>query len=408
MPTLFQLNTVCNSGSTGRIAEQIGVLALQRGWKSYIAYGHGKPKSQSILYKVTTETEFYVNTAIARLIDNDGFCLGNNTQRLVAYLKAIKPDVIQLHNLHGFYLNIDVLFAYLATLEIPIFWTLHDCWSFTGHCSYFELVGCNKWLTQCHHCPNKTDYPSSWGLDRSRSHYILKKKRFTSLQKLTLITPSEWLATLVKKSYLKGYPVRVIHNGVDLKTFYPRTITKIQTKYGLEGKKVLLGVAAAWSERKGFRYLLEISKHYAKSCKIVLVGLTAAQKRRLPVDICGIERTENVDELAALYTLADVYLNPTLEDTFPTTNLEALACGTPVITFNTGGSGEALDSEQKCGKVIEKRDLPAMYKAIDAVLENDNAMYQSLCVERATTYFQSSSCFATYLQAYTKALGLKA
>ena len=404
MPILFQLNTVCNSGSTGRIAEQIGALALQRGWKSYIAYGHGKPKSQSILYKVTTETEFYLNTAIARLIDNDGFCLGNNTQRLVAYIKVIKPDVIQLHNLHGFYLNIDVLFAYLATLEIPIFWTLHDCWSFTGHCPHFQFVGCNKWLTQCHHCPNKTAYPSSWGLDRSRPHFNLKKKRFTSLHKLTLITPSQWLAALVKKSYLKGYPVAVINNGVDLNTFYPRETTKIRAKYGLEGKKILLGVAAAWTERKGFRYLLEISKHYTESCKMVLVGLTPAQKKRLPADICGIERTESVDELAEFYTLADIYLNPTLEDTFPTTNLEALACGTPVVTFNTGGSGEALDLEEQCGKVIEQRDLPAFYQAIDAVLQGDRARYKSLCIERATTHFQASSCFATYLETYSQAL----
>lgn len=414
MPTLFQINTVCNSGSTGRIAENIGLLALSQGWESIIAYGHGQVKSASTAYKIGSESAFYWNTAVARVLDNDGFCYGNNTKRLLDYIKKVKPDVIHLHNLHGFYLNITELLTALSKLNVPIFWTLHDCWSFTGHCPHFEYVGCQKWLTQCEHCPKKKDYPSSWGLDQSRRHYIEKKRLVGALKNLTLVTPSLWLARLVKLSFLKSFPVVVINNGIDLGTFYPRNSVALRQRFSLENKKVILGVTGAWTELKGLRFMVEQSERYsAEEYQVVLVGLTAKQKKQLPSTILGLERTESIDELATLYSMAEVYVNPTLEDNFPTTNLEALACGTPVVTFDTGGSKEAIiesngSTSGAYGLVTKARNTKALCEAIDEVLKNGKAYYTKNCVTRARTLYQAEDCNKQYMELYLKALNLKA
>lgn len=402
MPTILQINTVCNSGSTGRITEEIANLAIQKGWKSYIAYSRGKqPSSTSITYRIGQDQDILINVFIARLFDNDGFVRRKPTELLIEYIKEIKPDIIHFHNLHGYYLNLDVLFKYLIVSRTPVVWTLHDCWSFTGHCTHFEFVNCTRWMLGCYSCPEKHSYPKSLLMDHSLKNYTHKRELISQLNILKVITPSSWLADLVKCSFLKKIPVAVINNGVNLKKFYPRSTIELIEKYRLGNRKIILGVASIWNERKGMKYLVGLLDYLPiDTYQIIIIGITTAQKKRLPPEIIGIERTESIDELAQFYSLADVYANPTLEDNFPTTNLEALACGTPVVTFKTGGSVEAIDEEQQCGAIVEFKSVPALANAIKLITSKDITVIRKMCIERANRYYDASECFKEYLNIY--------
>jgi len=400
MKKLLQINTVCNSGSTGRIAEEIGLLAIKNGWQSYIAYGRGNRPSASNKYRIGSNFDMYLNALKTRLFDIEGFTAKQATLKLIQYIQQIKPDLIQLHNLHGYYLNINILFRYLSSVNIPIVWTLHDCWAFTGHCVHFEYVNCNKWKTACYRCPQKTEYPSSFFLDNSKRNFQIKKRLFTSTKNLHIITPSEWLSDLVKQSFLSKYPISIINNGVDLKVFHYTQLSEIRQKYHLGLNKIILGVAGIWSERKGLKYFDELNSLIAKNTQIVLVGLSKKQINQLPKGILGIERTENVNELAALYSLADVFVNPTLEDNFPTTNIEAMACGTPIITFKTGGSIESVSPST--GLIVPQGDIVKLKEAIDIILAKNKETYKIMCIERVNKLYNSSERYNEYLSLYNQ------
>jgi putative colanic acid biosynthesis glycosyltransferase len=260
-------------------------------------------------------------------------------------VEEINPDIIHLHNIHGYYLNIEVLFDFLKSFDKPVVWTLHDCWAFTGHCSHFTYAKCERWKTGCYSCPEKKSYPRSVIFDNSKSNYARKKKAFTSAKNMTLVTPSQWLAGLVKESFLGDYPVQVIPNGIDTEVFKP-TPSDFKKRYGLDGKFLILGVANVWEKRKGFDYFLDLSKYLSDDEIIVLVGLSEERIKNLPNNIIGIKRTNSAKELAEIYTAADVFFNPTLEDNYPTVNLEAQACGTYVITFDSGGTKETIISKE--------------------------------------------------------------
>ena len=242
--------------------------------------------------------------------------------------------------------------------NVKVFYTFHDCWTFTGHCTYFDYVDCPRWKTGCHHCPQKTAYPASYGLDRSRENYRDKRALFTGVRDMTLVTPSHWLAGLVKESFLKDYPVEVVHNTIDTSVFKP-TPGDFRQKHGLEEKKIVLGVAANWEKRKGLQDLLTLSETLGEPYRVVLVGL----KGKVPPSVLAIPRTDSPRELAEIYTAADVFVNPTYEDNYPTVNLEAAACGTPVITYRTGGSVESVPQD----RIVEKGDLRGLEAMIRRV-----------------------------------------
>jgi len=251
MRTLLQINSVVNSGSTGRIAEEIGQTAISQGWESYIAYGRNKRLSQSQLIKIGTDWDIKMHGLQTRLFDRHGLGSKSATQIFIKQIEAIKPDIIHLHNIHGYYLNIEVLFNFLASTQIPVLWTLHDCWPFTGHCVYFDFVGCKKWLTQCNNCPQTRTYPASFFLDRSTQNFNLKKELFTGVHNLTLVPVSQWLANLLRQSFLKNLPIQVINNGIDIETFKPVPSNNLRFKFKLQSKFIIIGVANIWSERKG-------------------------------------------------------------------------------------------------------------------------------------------------------------
>lgn len=402
MKKLFQINSVVNSGSTGRIAEEIGQTAIAAGWESYIAYGRHARTSQSELIKIGSDWNIRMHGLQTRLFDRHGLASIAATREFVEQIKKIKPDIIHLHNIHGYYINIEILFRYLKDANIPVVWTLHDCWPITGHCAYFTFVECDKWKTQCFSCPQKKGYPSSYFLDRSKQNHKQKRKLFTSVNDMTIVSVSNWLADIVKQSYLKDYPIWVINNGIDVNVFSPQSRDGIRLKYGLADKFVLLGVATEWGRRKGLHDFIELSKTLKDDEIIVLVGLKEDQIKILPENIIGITRTESTQELAEFYSSADVFVNPTWEDNFPTTNLEAMACGTPVVTYRTGGSPEALTP--KTGFVVEQGDLASIRKAIDTVKSKGKAFYSAACRERATKMFNKNDRYAEYLQLYEQML----
>lgn len=372
-------------------------VARQNGYKAYVAVPKArtnKPKADSNTLFISNRLERNIHVLLSICTGLNGCFSHLGTYLFLRKLKKIKPDVIHLHNLHDSYINLSMLFKFIKKHNIKTIWTLHDCWSFTGKCAYFDMVNCEKWKRNCHHCPQLHTYPIS-KVDKTAKMYKLKKKWFTGVKNMTIVTPSKWLADLAKESYLKDYPVMVINNGIDLSVFKPIE-SDFRKQYNIEDKFVLLGVASPWDKRKGLDAFIELSKRIDDTYKIVLVGLSKEQIASLPENIIGIERTSNQAELAQIYTAADVFVNPTREDNFPTVNLEALACGTPVITFNTGGSGESLD--ETCGRVVPCDDVEETKAAIEDICKN-RLFGKDKCINRSKNYDKVKK-FNEYIDLY--------
>lgn len=362
---LLQINSTCGFGSTGRIAADILNTVTENGGEGIICYGRGTAPSGVPSYKTGNETLVKIHGVLSRITDRQGFYSTKATKKLICEIEEYNPDIIHLHNIHGYYLDIRVLFDYLKKCGKPIVWTLHDCWAFTGHCAYFTASGCEKWKTGCGNCPSKKEYPQSLICDNSEKNYSEKKELFTGLVDMTLVTPSVWLKELAEKSFLSEYPIKVINNGINIDVFKP-TESDFRKKYNIENKKIFLGVASVWEERKGLSDLIKLADLLKEDEKLVLVGLTGKQISELQKGVLGIERTESAEELAEIYSAADVFLNPTYEDNYPTTNLEAIACGTPVVTYETGGSPESLVNGR--GISVAVGDIEAMYKAAQSLV----------------------------------------
>lgn len=372
---VLQINSVCGYGSTGRIAADLSRALTQNGDDCLIAYGRGQAPDDIKSIRIGSDIDVYLHGLCSRVTDRHGFYSKRATRRFIQSAEEYDPDIVHLHNLHGYYLHLPTLINWLKKSGKPVVWTLHDCWAFTGHCSYFDFIGCDRWKTGCHDCPQKGEYPASYGFDRSDWNYEQKKRMITSLPQLKLISPSEWLADLAKNSFLKNYPISTIHNGIDLDTFQPLE-SDFRQKYGLNGKTILLSVANVWETRKGLHILLELSRKLESSYQIVIVGLTEQQCRKIPSNIIGIRRTDNLKQLIEIYSAADIFINPTLEDNYPTTNLEAIACGTPVVVFDTGGCRETV--ADCCGYVVSKSNLEEMVSQIKRLKGNHFKMDQKL------------------------------
>ena len=395
-----QLNMVSN-GSTGKIMLQIAETAR----KSGIQMQTFSTRQQSIrcckLPPAPEGHKYYgsfvennLHYILSRISGKYGCYSYFSTWRLVRQLKAFKPDLIHLHNLHAAFLNLPTLFRYIKKNNIPVIWTMHDCWPFTGKCPYFDMAACSRWKTGCNDCPQLQAYPQSL-LDSSRIMWKKKKKWYANLRNLTLVTPSQWLADLAKQSFLKNNRIRVINNGIDLSIFKP-TESDFRKEYGCENKYILLGVAFGWGERKGLDIFIELAKRLDATYQIVLVGTNDRIDEALPDNIISIHCTQDQRELAQLYTAADLFINPTREENYPTVNMEALACGTPVVTFRTGGSPEILD--ETCGSVVDQDDLEALVAEIRRI-KKTVPYTKNACLERGKN-FDMHQRFHEYLELY--------
>ena len=397
---VLQIADSVNWGSIGKIASQIGDTILEQGGESYIAYGRYQLPSSSQSIRIGTKVELYWHVLMTRLFDKHGLCSKWSTYRLIKKIEKINPDIIHLHQIHGYFLNYEILFDYLKKSQKPVVWTMHDCWAITGHCAHFVMENCNKWQTGCYKCINKKKYPNSIFKDNSKENYIRKKNAFTSLSSLYVVPVSYWLGDLMKQSFLKPYPIKVIHNGIDINTFRPRDIER--EALGLSNDFLILGVSFIWSDSKGLNDFFLLRKKLPMNYKILLIGLTDKQIELLPEGIIGIKKTHNVEELAKYYSTANVFVNLTKCDTYPTVNLEAMACGTPVITYKTGGSPECISDNN--GYVAEQGKIDEVIDYIKKI-QNENSMdLKSICRSYAEKHFDKKKSFANYLSLYKELL----
>lgn len=403
MPTLLQISIEVNSGSVGRIAEQIGETVLQKGWSSYITYARNHNPSKSEVIKIGNKLDLYRHGLETRIFDSHCFSSKTATKDLINRIKEIKPDIIHLHHLHGYFINIEILFNFLKESEIPVVWTFHDCWSFTGHCSNFDFVGCDKWKTACHHCEQKKEYPKSLLLDRSRQNFIDKKRIFNSVKNLTIVSVSKWLSGKVNESFLKNYNSKIIYNGVDLEKFYPKNSRgEIDEKYNIYDKYFLLGVATNWDKKKGLYDFIKLSTMLDDTFVIILIGVSKDQLKGLPNNIIGLDRTESQDELGALYSASDLFLNLSVEETFGLTTAEALACGVPSIVYNATASPELVNEDT--GFVVEKKNMKELVLAIEKARGFGKNYYSNACRNRAVSLFDKKERFLEYLNLYNEIL----
>ena len=393
---VLEINSVCGTGSTGRICTDLAQLLTQRGDMCAVGYGRGyvPPQAQAYAHRIGGPWDCRLHGMETRLFDAHGFGSRRATREFLRWAAEWKPDVVHLHNLHGYYLQVEELFAFLKAKELPVVWTLHDCWAFTGHCAHFAAANCMQWQTGCRKCPLSREYPACYGPSGAARNYTRKQTAFTGVKNLTLAAPSQWLADLTAQSFLKDYPVQVIPNGIDLTQFRP-VPSDIRSRLGIPAeKKLILGVAGVWTERKGLLDFFRLADILGSSAQVLLVGLSEKQKQALPANVMGVTRTESIRELAELYTAADVFLNLTYEDNFPTTNLEALACGAPVVTYRTGGSPESVT--ELCGAIIPCGDVSA---AAQVVMEK--RWKQQNCTAQAAKYDKQQR-FQEYLSLYDR------
>lgn len=383
------INSVCGSGSTGRIVSEIWKLLKAQGHEVKVAYGIGQASLVSIedTYRINNKMGYYLHNALARITDRAGFYSIYHTIKLVRYIKAYKPDVVHLHNLHGFYINISILFRFLASINVKVIWTLHDCWGITGHCAHYSYEGCYKWQNECYDCSLKKSYPQSLLLDQSRRNFNDKLNLYSKIEDLTITTPSEWLAGVVRNSVLlRGRNVYAIPNGIDLDVFKP-TPSDLRRKYDiLETDILLLGVSSVWYFKKGFEDFKKIASKLPYNYKLMMVGLNKDQMQELSDKVIGIERTHDANELAAIYTMADVFLNLSYEETMGLVTAEALACGTPAIVYDKTAVPEVVDD--KSGVVVEAGNIDAVINAIPTALnfKSDDCLRRSRYYAKSKKY----------------------
>lgn len=353
---VLMINSVCGIKSTGRICAEMAEKLERDGHQVKIAYGRDTVPAEYQKYavRIGTDLDPVLSAVHTRLTDKHGFGNKRATREFLRWADRYDPELLLLHNIHGYYINVEMLFEWIKKRPaLRVEWTLHDCWAFTGHCSYFSKLGCTKWKAQCMNCEQRKLYPSSVWMDNCQENYIRKKRAFTGVKHMTLVTPSQWLAGLVQQSFLKEYPVEVRNNTIDTGVFIP-TPSDFREQYGLQQKSVVLGVASVWGSRKGLPDFIKLSHMLGDQYRIILVGVNSKQMKQLPEKIIGIQHTNSKQQLAEIYTAADVFLNLTYEDNYPTVNLEARACGTPIITYNTGGSPESAGED---AFVVEQGDL---------------------------------------------------
>lgn len=394
---LYQINVVCETGSTGRIVTDIYKTMIDHGDECRIAYGRGSTPDGISAFKIETRLGIYSHVLMTRLTDRHGLYSKHATKTLIKDIKQYQPDIIHLHNIHGYYLNYEMLFTFLKEYAKPVIWTLHDCWAFTGHCAYFDAVECEKWKNGCGKCCQLRAYPSSFGKDASEESYTRKMRAFLGVGQLQIVTVSYWLKGVVEHSFLSKYPVRAIYNGIDLREMHI-TDSNIRQQYGLTQKYIVLGVASVWDKRKGLDLFRKISERLPDEYKIVLIGVSERQKKDMPERILCIGK-QSYSDLAKWYSAADVYVNGSVEETMGLTTLESMACGTPVVVQNTTAVPEVVG--EGCGVVVEKQDIDGVVKAILELQKTEDVTMR--CIARASE-FEKQKQYDIYYEVYQSLL----
>lgn len=405
---LLQINPVLRTTtSTGRIIREIGNAAMASGWESYIAYSagrDGKMECTSRTVPVGDRMSVAFHGLATRLFDRHGLASVEATKKFLRDIERINPDVIHIHNIHGYFLNYKILFDWLSRCGKQVIWTVHDCWLFTGHCYHYMNAGCDKWKYGCGQCPQTREFPKSWLIDRSAKNWRDKKNAFCSIpsDKMTIVTVSDWLKGEMQQSFLKDFRYKVIHNGIDTDVFKPSDGTAVRERYGIGDRKMYMGAASIWSTAKGLDDFISMASMLTPQEVIVLVGLDKNQMTRMPANIIGIPRTSDVHELAELYSAADAFLNLTYQDNYPTVNLESISCGTPVVTYRTGGSPESVTDQ--CGMVTDCGDVAQALAAARKIAATDRSVWRDNCRAYGLANFRKADRYADYIKLYKELL----
>lgn len=386
------VNSVCGTGSTGKICTDLYDELEKEGYECCIAYGRGEANSRYNTYKIGTKKDVYIHYAFSRIFGSNGLHSTAPTKKFISFIDSYNPDLIHLHNIHGYYLNYEVLFMYLKNIfKGKIIWTLHDCWSFSGGDASIDYDENGKFIQEKKGILGNSGYPKAI-INRSSKNLNQKRESFTGFSRLTIVTPSNWLRNMVEKTFLSDNEVLCIHNGIDLEKF------KIIENKILNGeRKKILAVASIWTKSKGIEDIVEMASH-CQNYDFTIVGKT--RKTKKSSNISFIDRTDSFDELIKLYNQADVFINPTYLDNFPTTNLESLACGTPVVTYSTGGSSEAISSE--CGITCEYKTVEELEKAVKLVFKEmkDGTSFSFKQCRKRAELFDKSSFVKSYIKVY--------
>ena len=388
---VLQINTFGNL-STGKIAVDIYRTLKARGSEGVVAFARNDVPGDVPSFRIGNSFSVYADGVFTRFTDKAGHYSKGATAKLIKQIKEYDPDIIHLHNLHGYYINVPMLFEYLAEADKPVVWTLHDCWSYTGHCCYYSMAGCDKWKTEgCRSCPLKKAYPASLICDNSAKNFAEKNKMFHSVKNLNLVCVSNWLFSELKDSFLKDIPSRVIYNGIDTNVFKPSS-GNFRIKYNIGDKRIVLGVASTWDTRKGLSDFIELSKILDDRYRIVLVGLNDKEKRLLPDNMTGIGRTDGPKELAEIYSAANVLFNASVEETFGLPNVEAIACGTPVVAYNCTGIPETMTDND--GYIVEPHDLKSVAEKIGLICDAGKRL------DTGSFRFSKDKTYEAYMKLY--------
>ena len=391
---ILQISTNWAGGGPGGVEKDLYYYLKSLNEECIIAYGRDGISADIPSIRIGSPIGIRIDYALSHIFDNAGFNSRKATIELINRIKEYNPDIIQIHNLLGYYINVEILFDYLRLSNIPVVWTLHDCWAFTGHCINFERIDCKKWENNCHDCQLVRSYPESWIFDRSYSNYQKKERIFTGINNLNLVTPSNWLAKLVSQSFLRDYPLFVLPNGIDTEVFQPRD-NSLREKFGIGNKKIVLFVASVWNEMKGINLIPKIVDGLGEDYTVVVIG--KKDDSIIPSKVISLQRTNNAEELAEWYSTADVFVNPTFGDNFPTVNIEALACGTPVVTNNTGGSPESAGNDY--GRIVYSKTAEEIVEKIQAVVSENISSHK--CRERALFYSRDHA-YRRYYELYKR------
>ena len=388
---VLQINTFGNL-STGKIAVDIYRTLRARGNEGAVAFARNEVPGDVPSFKIGNPLSVYTDGVLTRLTDKAGHYSKGATEKLIKQIKEYDPDIIHLHNLHGYYINVPMLFDYLKEADKPVVWTLHDCWAYTGHCCYYSMAGCDKWkLTGCSKCPQKKAYPASIFKDNSSKNFSEKNQMFHSVKNLHLVCVSKWLDNELRASFLKDIPSRVIYNGIDTSVFKPSS-GNFRIKYNVGDKRIVLGVASTWDTRKGLADFIGLSKILDERYKIVLVGLNDKQKASLPDNMIGIGRTDGPKELAEIYSASNVLFNASVEETFGLPNVESLACGTPVVAYNCTGIPETMTEND--GYIVEPHDLKTVALKIGEICDAGKR------IEVSSFRFPKDKTYEAYMKLY--------
>lgn len=383
---VLMINTVCGQGSTGSICTDIANILENEGHECFIAYGQGTT-TYSKSYKIGTVLENHLHNLKSRLFGKQGYYTKEGTLKFINFVNSYKPDIIHLHNLHGNYLNLEILFEFLQTFKGKVFWTFHDCWPFTGKCAHYTSVGCNKWQSHCQKCPQIKEYPPSIFFDKSYEIFRDKKEKFLSVPNLKIITVSDWLKNQVEMSFFQNTRISRIYNWIDYQTFKIRNTDSICERFSLESEKfTFICISASWSKNTSkLQDLLTLAnKLKDDKIQIIVVG-KMMQGVDLPTNIKLISYVDNKAILADLYNFADVYIHLSSEDTFGKVIAEALSCGTPAIVYDSTACPEIIDV--KTGVVVKDRDVQAIADNILKIKNKKLVFKSSDCHDRARENF---------------------